>query len=78
MARVAFIGLGNMGRPMAVNLVQAGHSVIGYDIVPEKVSAAAADGVEPADSNPEASTDADFVFTMLPTGKEVREVLVTR
>ena len=76
MARIAFIGLGNMGGPMSVNLVKAGHQVRGYDIVPEKVTRAAAGGVEAATSNPDAARDADFVFTMLPTGKEVREVLV--
>ena len=76
MARIAFIGLGNMGGPMSVNLVKAGHQVRGYDIVPEKVARAAAGGVEAATSNPDAARDAEFVFTMLPTGKEVRQVLV--
>jgi len=76
MARIAFIGLGNMGGPMSINLVKAGHQVRGYDIVPEKTARAAAGGVEAATSNPDAAKDADFVFTMLPTGKEVREVLV--
>ena len=76
MARIAFIGLGNMGGPMSINLVKAGHQVRGYDIVAEKTARAAAGGVEAATSNPDAAKDADFVFTMLPTGKEVREVLV--
>ncbi len=76
MARIAFIGLGNMGGPMSINLVKAGHQVRGYDIVAEKTTRAAARGVEAATSNRDAAKDADFVFTMLPTGKEVREVLV--
>jgi 3-hydroxyisobutyrate dehydrogenase len=76
MARIAFIGLGNMGGPMSINLVKAGHQVRGYDIVPEKTARAAAGGVEAASSNPDAVKDADFVFAMLPTGKEVRDVLV--
>jgi 3-hydroxyisobutyrate dehydrogenase len=76
MARIAFIGLGNMGGPMSINLVKAGHQVRGYDIVAEKTTRAAAGGVEAATSNRDAAKDADFVFTMLPTGKEVREVLV--
>lgn len=76
MARIAFIGLGNMGGPMSINLVKAGHQVRGYDIVAEKTARAAAGGVEAATSNPDTAKDADFVFTMLPTGKEVREVLV--
>ena len=54
MARIAFIGLGNMGGPMSVNLVKAGHQVRGYDIVPEKIARAAAGGVEAASSNPAA------------------------
>ena len=76
MAKIAFIGLGNMGGPMSVNLVKAGHEVVGYDIVPEKIDRAAAGGVTPAASNPDAVQGADFVFAMLPTGKEVRHVLV--
>ena len=78
MARIAFIGLGNMGGPMSGNLVRAGHKVTGHDIVPEKTSRAAERGVRPAASNSEAAAGADFVFTMLPTGKEVREVLVDK
>ena len=76
MAKIAFIGLGNMGGPMSINLVKAGHQVRGYDIVPEKIVRAAAGGVEAATSNSDAAKDAEFVFTMLPTGKEVRQVLV--
>ena len=76
MARIAFIGLGNMGGPMSINLVKAGHQVRGFDIVTEKTARATAGGVEAATSNPDAAKDADFVFTMLPAGKEVREVLV--
>jgi 3-hydroxyisobutyrate dehydrogenase len=76
MARIAFVGLGNMGGPMSINLVKAGHEVYGHDIVPEKVDRAVAGGVIAAGSNPAAAKDADMVITMLPTGKEVREVLV--
>lgn len=76
MAKITFIGLGNMGGPMSVNLVKAGHDVTGYDIVPEKIDRVASGGVTPAASNPEAVDGADLVFAMLPTGKEVRHVLV--
>ena len=76
MARIAFVGLGNMGGPMSINLVKAGHEVYGHDIVPEKVDGAMAGGVIAAGSNSAAAKDADMVITMLPTGKEVREVLV--
>ncbi|TIW62560.1 MAG: 3-hydroxyisobutyrate dehydrogenase, partial [Mesorhizobium sp.] len=40
MATIAFIGLGNMGNPMAANLVKAGHSVHGFDLVPENLTVA--------------------------------------
>ena len=51
MARIAFIGLGNMGAPMSINLVKAGHEVHGHDILPEKVDRAVAGGVIAAGSN---------------------------
>ena len=76
MARIAFIGLGNMGGPMARNLVAAGHSVTGYDIVPAKTDRAAASGVIAAASNADAAEGAEIVFTMLPTGREIRDVLL--
>ena len=47
MADIGFIGLGNMGGPMAANLVAAGHQVVGFDVVPAALQAAAANGVEP-------------------------------
>ncbi|MEK9646293.1 MAG: 3-hydroxyisobutyrate dehydrogenase [Alphaproteobacteria bacterium] len=76
MAHIAFIGLGNMGGPMAANLAAQGHEVSGYDIVPEKTARAAGRGVRAAASNADAADGAEIVFTMLPTGKEVREVLL--
>lgn len=77
MARIGFIGLGNMGGAMSANLAKAGHDVRGFDIVPERLARAAGRGVVPAASNADAARDADFVFTMLPTGREVSHVLVT-
>ena len=77
MARIGFIGLGNMGGAMSANLVKAGHAVAGFDIVPERLARAAGRGVAPAASNAGAARGADFVFTMLPTGREVAHVLVT-
>ena len=74
MARIGFIGLGNMGLPMAQNLLKAGHQVEGVDVNPasvEKLKAAGGTGVETAKS---AAARADVVITMLPSGKEVREV----
>ncbi|MEU9087608.1 3-hydroxyisobutyrate dehydrogenase [Streptomyces sp. NPDC048357] len=68
---VAFIGLGHMGGPMAANLVKAGHRVLGHDLVPDLLAAAAATGVEPADSAVGAAAAADVVVTMLPAGRHV-------
>jgi 3-hydroxyisobutyrate dehydrogenase len=74
MATIAFIGLGNMGGPMAANLVKAGHKVIGFDLVQASKDAAKADGVTIADSATAAVKDAEVVITMLPAGKHVLSV----
>jgi 3-hydroxyisobutyrate dehydrogenase len=71
MATVAFIGLGNMGAPMAANLVKAGHAVTGYDLVEARRAVAAASGVTLADSARACVSDAEFVVTMLPAGRHV-------
>ncbi|MEV5596680.1 3-hydroxyisobutyrate dehydrogenase [Streptomyces sp. NPDC052496] len=68
---IGFIGLGNMGGPMAANLVKAGHRVTGFDLAPEALAAAAETGVEPAGSAPAAVADAAVVITMLPAGRHV-------
>ncbi len=67
--KIAFIGLGNMGAPMAANLAAAGHQVRGYDLVAETPN-----GVTPAESAVAAVTDAEVVITMLPDGKILRSV----
>ncbi|HEY8914657.1 3-hydroxyisobutyrate dehydrogenase [Lacisediminihabitans sp.] len=72
-ASIAFIGLGNMGGPMAANLVAAGHHVTGFDLVPAALEAAAAHGVAIAASAAEAVATADVVITMLPSGRHVLE-----
>ena len=72
---VAWIGLGNMGGPMAANLLAAGTAVRGYDVSETAAQAAAGLGVEVVGSIAEAVRDADIVFTMLPRGEHVREVL---
>ncbi len=74
MATIAFIGLGNMGGPMAANLVKAGHKVAGFDLVQASRDAAKADGVGIAASAVEAVKGADVVVTMLPAGKHVLAV----
>ncbi|MDP7722296.1 3-hydroxyisobutyrate dehydrogenase [Mycobacterium sp. TY814] len=69
---IAFLGLGNMGGPMAANLLGAGHLVRGYDPVPAAAAAAADKGVTLFDTAPEAVADADVVITMLPSGEVVK------
>lgn len=71
MTRVAFLGLGHMGLPMAVNLVKAGHDVVGFDVVPAAVQAAADAGIPVAGSGEEAATGAEVVLTMFPSGTHV-------
>lgn len=74
MSTVGFIGLGNMGGPMTRNLVQAGHGVKGFDVVPAALEAAEVNGVEAAGSAAEAAQGVDLVITMLPAGEQVRDV----
>jgi 3-hydroxyisobutyrate dehydrogenase len=71
MASIAFIGLGNMGGPMAGNLVKAGHEVTGFDLVPAALDAARGEGVRIAGSAAETVAGAEIVITMLPAGKHV-------
>jgi 3-hydroxyisobutyrate dehydrogenase len=71
MSKIAFLGLGNMGGPMAANLVKAGHTVVGFDLVEGAKAAAAASGVTIAANAREAVAQADAVVTMLPAGRHV-------
>ncbi|KWV49643.1 3-hydroxyisobutyrate dehydrogenase [Bradyrhizobium macuxiense] len=71
MANVAFIGLGNMGGPMAANLVKAGHKVTAFDLVATSREQAKTDGAAIADSGAAAVKGAEVVITMLPAGKHV-------
>lgn len=74
MAVIAWIGLGNMGGSMSVNLAKAGHDVRGFDLNAEAVAAAESGGVKPAGSIADAVDGADVVFTMLPKGEHARAV----
>lgn len=74
MATVAWIGLGNMGSRMAVHLLEAGHTVRGFDLSPQAVQAAADAGLTPVGSVAEAVQGADAVFTMVPKGDHARSV----
>lgn len=69
MAAIGWIGLGNMGGPMTANLVKAGHEVRGFDLNPQVLATAAANGVTPASSIADAVFGAEVVFTMLPKGE---------
>jgi 3-hydroxyisobutyrate dehydrogenase len=74
MATIGFVGLGNMGGPMAANLVKAGHVVNGFDL-----SQAAKDHLKEAGGTPvetlaEVASGADVIVTMLPAGAHVRKV----
>lgn len=71
MARIGFIGLGNMGAPMAANLLRAGHAVWGFDLAAPAREGAAAQGITIAGSAAEAARDAEIVITMLPAGGDV-------
>ncbi len=74
MARIGFIGLGNMGGPMAANLVRAGHALQGFDLAPPSLTAAQAAGVVIAEDAAAAVKTADVVITMLPAGQHVLAV----
>ena len=74
MATIGFIGLGNMGGPMAANLVKAGHTVTGYDLNPAALDALSKAGGKTAASAADAVSGASVVITMLPAGEHVRDV----
>src|SRR5881227_1694799 len=74
MASIAFIGLGNMGGPMAANLVKAGHKITAFDLVAASRDQAKADGADIAETSVASVKGADVVVTMLPAGKHVLSV----
>ncbi|APX67184.1 3-hydroxyisobutyrate dehydrogenase [Sphingomonas sp. gentR] len=74
MARIAFIGLGNMGGGMAANLAKAGHDVRAFDLSAEALAAARAAGCLPVDSALAAMEGVEAVVTMLPAGTHVERV----
>jgi len=74
MATIGFIGLGNMGAPMAANLAKAGHQVTGFDIVAGKAETLRTQRGRVAATMAEAATAGEIVITMLPAGPDVRSV----
>lgn len=73
--RIAFVGLGVMGRPMAINLVRAGFSVRGFDVNPAAMAAVAESGVVGASSPADAARDADVLISMVVNDAQMRSVL---
>lgn len=69
--KVAFLGLGNMGLPMALNLIKAGHQVHGFDLIQSQLDAFKAEGGIPVQSASEAAKDADVIISMLPASRHV-------
>ncbi len=78
MARIGFIGLGNMGGPMARNLLKAGHEVRGFDLSPAALEAFAAAGGTVVASGVAAAQGAEFLVTMLPAGRHVRDTYLAQ
>ena len=76
MARIGFIGLGNMGWLMARNLITAGHSLKVFDLSEEAMNFVVQSGATAADSVKDAASGVDFVVSMLPVGANVREVFM--
>tara|TARA_R110001592_G_scaffold191289_1_gene437443 strand:- start:1949 stop:2836 length:888 start_codon:yes stop_codon:yes gene_type:complete len=74
MTQIAFIGVGNMGNPMAANLIKAGHAVAAFDLSADLLAKAAEAGARVASSAADAAQGAEAVITMLPAGKHVKEV----
>ena len=75
MTTIAFIGLGNMGNPMAANLVKAGHTVHGFDLMPENLEAASRNGITVMANAVATVKDADVIITMVPATPHVASAL---
>lgn len=74
MAKIGFIGLGNMGGPMAINLVKAGHEVRVFDLSPDAIATLVEAGATAVNAVEEVCDSADFVVSMLPAGKHVKAI----
>ena len=76
MATIGFIGVGNMGGPMAINLVKAGHRVIAYDLSEALLGVVAGAGAEKATDARQVVVGADIVVSMLPSGKIMEDLYI--
>src|SRR5262249_47500844 len=73
---IGFVGLGIMGRPMAKNLLKAGHKVTAYDIMPAGLDDVAAAGAEKGSSPKDVAGRTDIIITMVPDGPEVEQAIL--
>src|SRR4030042_4026501 len=76
MKKIGFIGLGIMGKPMAMNLLKAGYALTVYDIVPERVKEVVAAGAKAGASSKEVAQQSEIVITMLPNSPHVKEAVL--
>lgn len=76
MSQIGFVGLGIMGKPMAKNLLKAGHSLIVYDIVAEPVQELVKAGARAGESSRDVASQSEVVITMLPNSPEVKEAIL--
>ena len=77
MKKIGFVGLGNMGSKMVINLLQANYEVIGYDINEEFIDKLIPNGIHKASSLNDITDDVDVIITMLPNGEVVKKVFET-
>jgi 2-hydroxy-3-oxopropionate reductase len=75
-SRIGFVGLGIMGKPMAKNLLKAGHKLTVYDIVPAGIDEVAAAGAEKGSSPKDVASRTDVIITMVPDGPEVEQAVL--
>lgn len=76
MSNIGFIGLGIMGRPMAKNLLKAGHKLVVYDLIPAAIDELAGSGAERGTSCANVASRSDLVITMLPDGPDVEQAVL--
>mgnify|MGYP001345375444 FL=1 len=74
MARIGFIGLGNMGAPMVKNLLKAGHELAVFDVSKKAMDKVVPDGASPSSSAKQCAQGAEFVISMLPAGQHVYDL----
>jgi len=77
MKKIGFIGLGIMGKPMAINLLKAGYSLTVYDIVPEKIKEVVGAGATGGGSSKEVAEKSEIIITMLPNSPEVKDAVLS-